>query len=56
LGGFCCFLLAAFTPRKQALHDLLAGSFVLHHDIVTEIFRRRYPRLAVPKPPPPCDN
>jgi uncharacterized RDD family membrane protein YckC len=48
-GGFCCFWLAAFTRRKQALHDLLAGSLVLHHlhhDAVPEYLVRRRLRLA----------
>lgn len=28
--GFAGFVLAAFTPRRQALHDLVAGTFVVN--------------------------
>lgn len=34
--AFAGFLLAAFTPRRQALHDLVAGTFVVNRGATSE--------------------
>ena len=49
LSGIIClvgFIMAAFTERKQALHDILAGTLVLTGAGIVEPYR---------EPPPPPD-
>jgi uncharacterized RDD family membrane protein YckC len=46
------FLMAAFTPRKQALHDMVSGSLVVKRDYVPLIAKLAEPSFAPPPPAP----
>jgi uncharacterized RDD family membrane protein YckC len=46
------YLLAAFTPQKQALHDMMSGSLVVRRDYVP-LIAGLADRGFTPPPPPP---
>jgi len=46
------YLLAAFTPQKRALHDMLAGTLVVKKDYVP-LIAKLADRGFTPPPPPP---
>ena len=45
------YLFAAFTERRQALHDMVAGTFVVHRGVLPPKLRRRPPRRRTPPAP-----
>ena len=47
------FVLAAFTPRKQALHDIVSGALVVKRDYVPLIAKLAEPSFVPPPPPAP---
>jgi uncharacterized RDD family membrane protein YckC len=47
------YLLAAFTPQKQALHDMMSGSLVVKRDYVPLIASLADRGFTPPPPPPP---
>jgi uncharacterized RDD family membrane protein YckC len=47
------YLMAGFTPRKQALHDMMSGSLVVKRDYVPLIAKLAEPSFAPPPPPAP---
>jgi uncharacterized RDD family membrane protein YckC len=46
------YLLAAFTPQKQALHDMISGTLVVKRDYVPLIASLADRGVPVPPPPP----
>ena len=44
--------MAAFTPQKRALHDMLAGTLVVKRDYVP-LIAKLAERGFTPPPPPP---
>ncbi|HEX6487268.1 MAG TPA: RDD family protein, partial [Candidatus Dormibacteraeota bacterium] len=47
------FIMAAFTQRKQALHDMMAGTLVVRKEAVGAISGQGYSPYGTPPPPPP---
>jgi uncharacterized RDD family membrane protein YckC len=47
------YLMAAFTPQKQALHDMMSGSLVVKRDYVPLIASLADRSFTPPPPPPP---
>lgn len=42
------YAMAGFTAKKQALHDMMAGSLVVHRDVTAEQVRQAAPEARMP--------